>query len=174
MKNVEHLPPTRWAAWAALGSLLMVSPALFALLKLPHFLAYESSSGAALPLRVPVLVAALVGFLMAIVAVMRLRDGIKKNIWTEPELEALRRRTRNPVWIAVSVGLFLLGIGIVVTDHGFGHAGLFCFLAAPAQLMMNLVNVTKPAASPPEHIVWGGSKSIRSDNWGEPPSKTVD
>jgi uncharacterized membrane protein YhaH (DUF805 family) len=172
MKNVEHLPPTHWAAWVALGSLLMVSPALFALLKLPHFSTYEGSSGAAWPLRLLLFGPALVGLCMAIVAVMRLRDGVKRNVWTEPELETLRRWTRNPVWIAVSIALFLLGIGIVVTDHGSGHTGLFCFLIAPSQILMNLVNAAKPVANTPEHIDWSGSKTIRSDNWGEPPSGT--
>jgi hypothetical protein len=172
MNSVEQLPPTRWAAFVGLGSLLMVSPALFALLKHSHFLTYEGSSGEAWPSRLLRLGPALVGLCMAVMAVMRLRDGVKRNVWTEPELETLRRRTRNPVWVGISVALFLLGIGIVVTDHGSGHAALFCFLIAPFQMLMNLVNATKPVANTPEHIDWSGSKAIRSDNWGEPPSGT--
>jgi hypothetical protein len=140
MKNVEHLPPTQWAAWAALGSLLMVTPALFALLRLPDFLTHDDGSGAAWPLRLLRLGPSLVGFCMAIVAVTKLRGGVKRNVWTEPELETLRRWTRNPVWVAVSIASFLLGIGIFVADHGSRYGGLFCFLAAPAQILMNLAN----------------------------------
>jgi hypothetical protein len=172
MKNVEHLPPTRWAALAALGSLLMVTPALFALLKLPNFLASGGAPGAAWP-RLLRLGPSLVGFCMAIVAVTRLRRGVKRNIWTEPELEALRRWTRNPVWVAVSIASFLLGIGIFVADHGSRYGGLFCFLAAPAQILMNLANAAKPVVSVPEHIDWNGSATIRSEHWGEPPSGTM-
>jgi len=171
MKNVEHLPPTRWAVWAALGSLLMVSPALSALLKLPHFSTYEGSSGAPLPLRLLLFGPALVGLCMSIVAVMRLRDGIKRNVWTELELETFRRLVRNPVWVTVSVALALLGVGLVVTDHGSGHTGLFCFLIAPLQTLLNLVNATKSVAKMQDRIDWSGAAAERG---GEPPSGTVD
>jgi hypothetical protein len=173
MKSVEHLPPTRWAALAALGSLLMVTPALFALLKLPVFLAFWGTPGAAWPLRLLRLGPFLVGFCMAIVAVTRLRRGVKINVWSEPELETLRRWTRNPVWVAVSIASFLLGIGIVVADHGSRYGGLFCFLAAPAQILMNLANTAKPVVNVPEHIDLNGSAAMRSEHWGDPPSGTV-
>jgi hypothetical protein len=172
MKNVEHLPPTRWAAWAALGSLLMVSPALFALLKLAHFSPDDAGSGTMWPRRL-LLFAGLVGFGMAIAAVVKLRNGIKKGVWTELELEALRRRVRNPVWSVISVGLFILGIGFVVTDHGFGHTGLFCFFIAPFQILMNVVNATRPAANTQDRIDLNGSAAMQSEHWGDPPSGTV-
>src|ERR1700761_3010018 len=170
MNSVEQLPPTRWAAFAGLGSLLMVSPALFALLKFPYFFAYEGSSGEAWPLRLLHLGPALVGLCMAVMAMLRLRDGVKKNVWTAPELETLRRWIRNPVWVGLSVALFPLGIGMVVTDHGSGHSALFCFLIAPWQMLMNVVIATKPVANTPEQIDLNGSTAMRSERWGEPPS----
>jgi hypothetical protein len=173
MKNVEHLPPTRWAAWAALGSLLMVTPALFALVKLPDFLAFWDAPSAAWPMRLLRLGPFLVGFCMAIVAVTRLRRCVKRNVWTELELETFRRRLRNPVWVTVSVALCLLGLGLVVMDHGSGHADLFCFLLAPAQTLMNLVNATKSVATTQDRIDLNGSAAMRSEHWGEPPSGIV-
>jgi hypothetical protein len=173
MNSVEQLPPTRWATWAALGSLLMVSPALFALLKLPDFLAFGGAPGAAWPLRLLRLGPFLVGFCMAIVAVTRLRRGVKRNVWTELELETFRRRLRNPLWVTVSVALFLLGLGLAVMDHGSGHAGLFCFLVAPSQTLINLVNATKSVATTQDRMDLNGSAAMRSEHWGEPPSGIV-
>jgi hypothetical protein len=172
MTNVEHLPPTRWAALAALGSLLIVSPALLALLKLAHFSPDDAGLGTVWPRRL-LLFGCLVGLGMATTAVIKLRDGIKKDVWTESELEALRRRVRNPVWSVISVGLFILGIGFVVTDHGFGHAGLFCFLIAPFQMLLNVVNATRRAANTQDRIDLNGSAVMRSEHWGEPPSGTM-
>jgi hypothetical protein len=173
MKNVEHLPPTRWAAWAALGSLLMVTPALFALLKLPDFFVVVGAPGAAWPMRLLRLGPFLVGFCMAIVAVTRLRRGVKRNVWTELELETLRRLLRNPLWVTVSVALFLLALGLAVMDHGSGHAGLFCFLIAPSQTLMNLVNATKSVATTQDRIDLNGSAAMRSEHWGDPPAGTM-
>jgi hypothetical protein len=172
MKNVEHLPPTRWAAWAALGSLLIVSPALLMLLKLAHFPAHDADSGTASSRRL-LLFGALVGLVMATTAVIKLRDGIKKGLWTETELDALRRRVRNPIWSVISVGLFILGIGFVVADHGSGHTGLFCFFIAPFQMLLNVVNATRPAANTQDRIDLNSSAAIRSEHWGDPPSGTV-
>jgi hypothetical protein len=174
MNSVEQLLPTRWAAFAGLGSLLMLSPALFALLKLPHFSTHDTDSGTGWPLRLLIFGGpALVGLGMAMMAVRRLLAGIKKNVWTESELEALRRRVGNPVWGVISVGLFILGIGFVVADHGSEHAGLICFLIAPFQTLINLVNATKAAAKTQDRIVLNGSAAMRSEHWGDPPSGTM-
>jgi hypothetical protein len=172
MNSVEQLPPTRWAAFAGLGSLLMVSPALFALLKLPHFSAHDIGSGTVWPRRL-ILFGFLVGLGIAITAVIKLRDGMKKDVWTNSELEALRRRVRNPVWSVISVGLFILGIGFVVTDRGSEHAGLFCFLIAPFQVLSNLVSATRPTTNTQDRINLNGSSAMRSEHWGDPPSGTV-
>jgi hypothetical protein len=164
MNSVEQLPPTRWAAFAGLGSLLMVSPALFALLKLPDFSTHDVGSGTGWPVRLILLgVPVLVGLGMAVMAVKRLRDGIKTNVWSEAELEVLRRRVRNPTWGALSVALVLLGFGLAVADHGSGHGALFCFLIAPSQVLLQLVSTTRPAANTQDRVDLNGSTAMRSE-----------
>jgi hypothetical protein len=66
--------------------------------------------------------------------------------------------------------LFLLAIGVVVTDRGFGHAGWFCFLILPFQILIQMVNAVRPAANTHERIDLNGSAAMRSEHWGEAPS----
>lgn len=110
---------------------------------------------------------------MAIAAMKRLRDGIRRSVWTEAELEALRRGVRNPAWGVLSGALVVFGIVSVVTDHGFGHAGLLPLVILPFHMRMQIAQVIRPVANSPDRIDWNGSAAIRSERWGEPPSGTV-
>lgn len=174
MNHAERSSPMRLAAWAGVGSVLVVSPVIFELLRLPQFLAHEGNSGAVLsawPLRLLVFVPSLIGLGIALVAGQKLRGGIKKDAWTDAELEPLRRRLRKPVWGLVSVALVILGVGLVVTARGFDHAGWFCFLILPFQILLQIVQAVRPVESSRERI--DGSATVRSEHWGEPPSGTV-
>ncbi|MBB5326936.1 hypothetical protein [Tunturiibacter gelidoferens] len=174
MKNAERSSPMRLAAWALVGNLVMAGAVFFEVVVYPKL----SNRVTALPVWAFRLFTFTIPFLagLAIIAlvVQKLRGGMKKGAWTDAELEPLRRRLRNPVWGVASGALFILAIGVVVTDRGFGHAGWFCFLILPFQILLQIVNAVRPAESAREHIDGNGSAAIRSERWGEPPTGTVD
>jgi hypothetical protein len=163
----------RLGAWALVGNLIMAGAVFFEVLLSPKL----SDRVTVLPgwafrfltFGIPFAV----GLVIVAVVVQKLRGGVKKSAWTEMELEPLRRRLRNPVWGVVSGALGILGIGLVVTDRGFGHAGWLCFFIFPFQILLQIMNAVRPAASSPERIDWNGSAAIRSEHWGEPPSGIV-
>jgi hypothetical protein len=167
MKNAERSSPMRLAAWALIGNLIMAGAVFFEVLLLPKL----SNPVALLPMWAFRLltfgIPYMGGLAIAFRVVQKLRDGMKKGVWTETELELLRRRLRNPVWGLVSVALVILGFGLVVTDHGFGHAGWFCFLIFPFQILLQIVNAVRPVESSREHIDLNGSAAIRSERWGK-------
>jgi hypothetical protein len=173
MKNAERSSPMRLGAWALVGNLVMAGAVFFEIMLLPklsnHVTVLPEWAFRLLTFGIPYLV----GLAIVALVVQKLRGGMKKGAWTETELEPLRRRLRNPVWGGVSVALVLLGFGLVVTDHGFGHAGLFVFLILPFQILLQIVNVVRPVESAPEHGNLNGSAAIRSEHWGDPPAGTV-
>jgi hypothetical protein len=173
MKNAERSSPMRLGAWALVGSVVMASTLFFDVLVSPklsnHVTVLPAWAFRLFTFEIPFLA----GLAIVAVVVQKLRGGVKKDAWTEMELEPLRRRLRNPVWGVVSGALFILGIGLVVTDRGFGHAGWFCFLILPFQILIQIANAVRPVASSPERIDWNGSAAIRSEHWGDPPSGTV-
>ncbi|MGF7178814.1 hypothetical protein [Tunturiibacter psychrotolerans] len=172
MKNAERSSPGRLAAWALVGSLVMAAAAFFEVLLSPklsnHVTALPEWAFRLFTFGIPYLV----GLAIIVLVVQKLRGVMKKGAWTDAELEPLRRRLQNPVWGLVSGALFLLAIGVVVTDRGFGHAGWFCFLILPFQILIQMVNAVRPAAH--ERIDLNGSAAMRSEHWGDPPSGTVD
>ena len=174
MKNAERSSPGRLAAWALVGSLAMAAAAFFEVLLSPK----PSNHVTALPVWAFQLlffgIPYLGGLAIAFLVVQKLRGGMKKGAWTDAELEPLRRRLRNPVWGLVSGSLFLLAIGVVVTDRGFGHAGWFVFLMVPFQILIQIVNAVRPVESSREQINLNGAAAMRSEHWGEAPSGNVD
>jgi hypothetical protein len=177
MNSAERSSPMRLAAWAGFGSVLFVSPVLFKFLRLLQSSTHEVSQFAALsawPLRLFVVgVPSLIGLGIALMAAQKLRGDVKKSAWTDAELDPLRRRLRNPVLILMLTALVVLGIGLVVTSHGFDHAGYFCFLIMPFQIWSQIAQAVRPVDGSQERIDWNGSAAIRSEHWGEPPSGTV-
>lgn len=178
MNSAERSSPMRLAGWAGVGSVLMVSPVILEFMRLPQILAHDGSPGAVLSgwsLRLIVFgVPYLVGLGVALVAGQKLRSGMKKGIWTDAELEPLRRRLRNPVWGLVAVVPAVLGlVGLIVSSHGVNHAGYFCFLIMPLQIFSQITQAVRPIEGSQERIDWNGSATIRSEHWGEPPSGTV-
>jgi hypothetical protein len=172
MKNAERSSPMRLGAWALVGNLIMAGAVFFEIMLLPKLSNYVTL----LPVwafRSLTFVIPFLGLVIVAVIVQKLRGGVKKGVWTEIELEPLRRRLRKPVWGMVSGALFILGIGLVVTDRGFGHAGWFCFLIFPFQILLQITNAVRPAANTQERIDLNGSAAMRSDHWGDPPSGTV-
>jgi hypothetical protein len=174
MKNAERSSPMRLAAWALVGNLVMASAVLFEVLVLPKL-----SAGGANPVTVlPVWAFRLVtfgipgmfGLALVALAVQKLRGGVKKGAWTDAELEALRRRLRNPVWWVVAVPLVIVGVGLVVAARGFDHASWFCFLILPFQTLLWVGLAVKPVESSREHIATNSSAKVQSENWGEPRS----
>jgi hypothetical protein len=177
MNYAERSSPMRLAGWAGVGSVLLVSPALVEFLQLPQFLAHEVSPAAILsgwPLRLIVFgVPFIVGLGISLVAGQKLRNGMKKGVWTDAELEPLRRGLRNPVLVLIATALLVLGFGLVVTSRGFDHAGYFAFLIMPFQIWSQIAQAVRPVDGSKERIDWNGSATIRSEHWGEPPSGTV-
>jgi hypothetical protein len=174
MNYAERSSPTRLAAWALVGNLVMASAVFFEVL-----LASKLSAGVTvLPVwefrlftfGIPFLVGLAIVYLVA----QKLRDGMKKGVWTDTELEPLRRRLRNPVWGLVSVALVILGVAVVVTARGFDHASLFCFLIIPFQTLLQIVQAVRPVENLRERIDWNSSATVRSDHWGESRTGTAD
>jgi hypothetical protein len=178
MNRAERSSPMRLAGWALVGNLIMAAAVFCEVLLFPKLSTGKVNYVPALSvweLRLITFgIPFLVGLVIAFLVVQKLRGGVKKGAWTERELEPLRRRVRNPVWVVVSGALVILGIGLVVTDRGFGHAGWFGFLILPFQILLQIVNAVRPVENSREHIDGNGSAAMRSERWGEPPSGTVD
>jgi hypothetical protein len=162
------------AGWAGVGSLFFVSPVLFELLQSSTHEGSQVAVLSAWPLRLFVFgVPLLIGFGIVLVDGRKLRDGMKKGVWTDAELEPLRRRLRNPVLFLISAAMVVLGIGLIVTSHGFDHAGYFCFLIMPFQIWLQIVQAVRPVEGSRAWIDWNGSATVRSEHWGESSSGTV-
>jgi hypothetical protein len=170
----KYSSPMRLAGWALVGNLLMAGAVFFAALLLPKL----SNPVTALPVWAFRLftfgIPCLVGLAIVVLVAQKLRGGMKKGVWTDTALDPLRRQLRNPVWAVVSIALVVLGFGLVVTDRGFGHASWFCFLTVPFQTLLWIGQAVRPVASSREHIDGNASAAIRSERWGESPSRTVD
>ena len=110
-----------------------------------------------------------VGGALFLLAQRQLRLGINKDLWTDAELEPLRRRSAHPVWMI----LFLMAFGAlivckIVTDLYRGTFLLWAVLL-PLQMMMSLQVIVRR-----EHSVGDGgplnlrnSSPLQSEHWGD-------
>jgi O-antigen ligase len=153
MKMPGSTSPMRLACLAGVGSLMAGSAFLI--------ITISRSAWSFVPL--------FVGLTIFYLAQRQLKLGVDKDLWTDAELELLRRRAAHPAWMA----LFLLGVAAfiacnIVTDFHRGSYLVWAMLF-PLQTMLYLKTILK--LSPPEGD--GGllklqtANPIRSEHWGE-------
>ena len=152
MKMPGSASPMGLACWAGVDSLLSGSTVLIA--------AIYRSAWTFVPF--------FVGGAIFLLAQRRLISSINNDVWTDTELEPLRRRSAHPAWIVLFVLAFAaLIICDIVTNL---HRGAFTLwaLLLPLQMMQYLQAMVKPS-----HFDGDGgllnlrnSSPIQSEHWG--------
>jgi hypothetical protein len=110
-----------------------------------------------------------VGGVIFLLAQRRLKSSINNDVWTDTELEPLRKRSVHPAWMI----LFLLTIvawivcGIVTDLHR--ETDLLWGLLLPLQMMLPVQAMLRPARSGGDGGLLNlrNSSPIRSEHWGE-------
>jgi hypothetical protein len=153
MKMPGSTSPMRLASLAGVGSLI---------------------TGSALPIAaisrsVWAIVPFFVGVAIFYLAKRQLERGVDKDLWTDAELEPLRRRAAHPAWMV----LFLLAFAAfivcdIVTDF---HRGSYLVwgLLFPLQMMLYLKTILKLPRPEGDGglLKLQNSSPIRSERWGE-------
>jgi hypothetical protein len=153
MKAPESSSPMRLACLAGVGSLVAGSAILIVTI--------NRSAWAFVPL--------FVGMAIFYLAHRQLKLGVDKDLWTDAELEPLRRRTAHPAWMV----LFLLAFAAfivchIVTDFHRGSYLVWALLL-PLQMMLSLKTTLKLPHSEGDGglLKLQNSSPIRSEHWGE-------
>ena len=110
-----------------------------------------------------------IGIAISLVAMHRLRRGIKNEMWTEAALAPLRTRINHPAWTLLILLSFVTYVGsAIVSDlnHGTG-------LRNALMILVIWISQLKVVMKPREVAGEGGlrdlqnSKIIQSKHWGE-------
>lgn len=172
MKALKPSSPIRLIARIAAGGLLIVA-AITCVLK-ARALRYPICGGGFWPVLWANRLGFLFIFLPFIVGVViwgraneRLRSEIRSGVWSEEQLEPIRRFFEHSAWTAFVV-LCLLGMvaTLAFSHHHVGPQYWVCFflLQVFSQLRISL----KRKATGPEGIKdWQAWAPVRSDHWGE-------
>jgi hypothetical protein len=153
MKMPGSTSPMRLACLAGVGSLIAGSALMIVTI--------SRSAWAIVPF--------FVGVAIFYLAQRQLKLGVDKDLWTDAELEPLRRRAAHPVWMV----LFLLAFAAfivcdIVTDFHRGSYFVWALLF-PLQMMLSLKTTLK--LPPPEGdgglLKLQNSSPIRSEHWDE-------
>jgi hypothetical protein len=152
MKMPGSTSPMRLAGWAGVGSLIAGSAILIVTI--------SRSAWAFAPL--------FLGLAIFYPAQRQLKLGVDKDLWTDAELEPLRRRVAHPAWMLVFLGAFAaLIICDIVTNLSRGTYFIWALLF-PLQMMLSLKTTLK--LRPPEGdgglLKLQNSGPIRSEHWG--------
>jgi hypothetical protein len=103
-----------------------------------------------------------------VLAQRQLKTGIDNDLWTEAELEPLRRRSAHPAWMI----LFVLAVVAVIVCHIVTnlYPGTLLPLALllPQQMMLHLLQIVRPPHSEGEGGLLNlrNSRPIESEHWG--------
>jgi hypothetical protein len=169
MNVPESSSPKRLACWAGVGSALVASSILTVFMPIPRLSGADDSAWAFLWKDLLRLLACFVPFLIGIVilsrAERRLSRGIKNDLWTDEELEPLRRRLAHPAWTIVSLLFIAAFIGNAIVYGGFT---LVWALIVPVQQISRLRMMLKTKQVAGGGLQdWRNFKPIQSEHWGE-------
>ena len=153
MKAPELSSPMRLACWAGVSSLI---------------------TGSALPIAaisrsVWAIVPFFVGMAIFYLAKRQLERGVYKGLWTDAELEPLRRRAADPAWMVLFLLVFAAFIVCdIITDFPRGSYLVWALLF-PLQMMLYLKTILKLPSPEGDGGLLNlrNSNPIRSEHWGE-------
>ena len=153
MKMPGSTSPMGLACWAAAGSAVTGSTVLIA--------AIVRSAWAFVPF--------LVGGAIFYLAQRQLKLGINNDVWTDTELEPLRKRSAHPAWMVLFLLSFATLIVCDIVTNLYRGTFLLWALLLPQQMMLQVQAIVRPS-----HSVGDGgllklqnSSPIRSEHWGE-------
>ncbi len=108
------------------------------------------------------------GFAIQMRALHLLRRGVRKDLWREEDLDALRTQINRPVWTFVSWLLLASMMLVIVVSPVRSTLSIpWLLLWLPAYLLMDLrLALRKPISSVRKTIDWSTAKPLRSDHWG--------
>ena len=164
----------RLAIWAGVGSLVMASTFLIeSVWHVPRLPTNSTGLWAmlwAVQLRFVVYFTPFViGLLISLPYEKRLRNGISGSLWSQEELEPLRRRMAHPIWIILYSLSVLAWIASAITSHGLHASPLFWVLFVSTQMILRLQTIVRPKPVSPSGLSgWHNSAPIRSEHWGGP------
>jgi hypothetical protein len=174
MKTPEQASPMQLAVRAVAGWLLASSGFVFGFIH-SFFQFHSGATGSPVQARTLLAIAMGIPFVAGVLISMRyekrLRDGIKIGLWSEEQLEPLKRRLDNP-WLTVLLILPLIVWCLFLISPVRSSAGMLLYGAIwPIQMISNLKRTVAP--KPENSIIdaknWHDFAPIRSENWGESP-----
>jgi hypothetical protein len=153
MKMLGSLSPMRLACLAGIGSLIAGSALLIVTISHSAW----------------VFALLFLGLTIIYPAQRQLKLGVDKDLWTDAELEPLRRRAAHPAWMVLFLVAFAaLIICDIVTNLSRGTYFIWAVLF-PLQMMLSLKTTLK--LRPPEgdggRLKLQSSSPILSEHWGE-------
>ncbi len=174
MRMPGRSSPMLLAYWAVVGGLISTITFAPAVINLLHF---HRGNGAAwtIPLSQPVLFALfssplLGGFALSLWAERRLRKGIEAHIWTDTQLESLRRGFDHAVWKWVAVSALATCFICLMLYSGTPYRmSLFWVVFLPLQRITHLHRTLRPATSSSQLLDLRSIAPIRSEHWGNAP-----
>ena len=110
------------------------------------------------------------GIFLSLKSEKRLRRGVTEDLWSEEELQPLRKRLKHPAWTALAF-MALTGWPVAALVFPQYHReSLFWGLLIFAQRIQRLEAIVRSQVRPSERLRgWNVSAPIRSEHWGEPP-----
>jgi hypothetical protein len=174
MKTPERASPMQLAVRAVTSCLLASSGFVFALAFIHSFRPIHSGGigshvQARALLAIGLVIPLIVGCLISTRYEKRLRDGVKIGIWSEEQLEPLRRRLSHPLWTVFAILPLIVWCLYLVSAVRWSAGGLLCGAIWPIQMISNLKRTVAPKAATSliDPKDWHDSAPIRSENWGE-------
>ncbi len=107
-------------------------------------------------------------FVLGLGIIFMVERQLRGAIWTDEELEPLRRLLNHPAWnvlVLIPFFVLLIMLGIRRLDH---HIVPWVFLLLPSQTVMRLQQIVKPKVSSERLLAWQSFAPIHSEHWGEP------
>jgi len=143
----------RLACWAGVGSLITGSSILIAPI--------DRSAWAFVPL--------FGGGAIFLLSHRQLKLGIRNELWTDAELEPLRKRSAHPAWTVLFLLVFAAFIVCNIVTNFHRGSYLLWALLLPLQMMLGLQQMVRPSHSMGDGGLLNlqNSNRIRSEHWGE-------
>ena len=169
MKGALRPSPMMYASCTWVGSLLVLGVFTQVLVDVLRMVGGHGTGG---PFRsdrlglVGFLVAFLCGAGISLMAERRLRNGVRDQVWTEEELEPLRRRFDHPAWTVLA---WVPSVMLFVVFFNRQHLASLCLmLILPLQTGHRLRQILEREVGSGSPAEWRSFKPIQSEHWGEP------
>jgi hypothetical protein len=97
----------------------------------------------------------------------RLKNSVQNGLWTEAELEPLRRITNSGTFLAVAMFFFGIFALTLLLPRPYRNAGWGAWLLGMCLIQITNALKKPPSPKPHDRIDWRSRPPLQSDHWGQ-------